>query len=97
MEKLVGPTLVFVAAAAVAPATLAWRNLPAAFLIAACFIPVCTTYASSTYPMAPSVEVIAWATAWFPLAACCCAAAGQLIDLAGLLVASFHAGEILLR
>src|SRR5216683_2713908 len=41
IEKLVGPTLVFCAAAAVAPATLACKQLPAAFLMYAWLMPVC--------------------------------------------------------
>jgi len=43
IEKLVGLTLLFCAAAAVAPSTLALTNFPLAFFRAACFMPICTT------------------------------------------------------
>ncbi len=93
MEKFVGLTLAFEAAAAVAPAWLAWTNLPLAFFMNACFMPAETTYASSTYPMEPSVCVTAWATAVLPLPPI---PVGHLSDLPTPTVV-FQSGETLAR
>src|ERR1700694_2273374 len=95
IEKLVGLTLVFCAAAAVAPATLAVTNLPLAFLSAAWCMPFVTTYASSTYPIAPLVEATACATAEWPLAPTL-EGIGHLTDFA-LPTVVFHSGDTLLR
>src|SRR5579864_7852316 len=93
MEKLVALTFGFCAAAAVAPATVAWTNWPLAFLMYAWAIEACTTYASSTYPIEPSVDVIVWATAWLPLPP---TPVGHLTDLATPTL-DFHSSEILAR
>src|SRR5260370_16782069 len=65
IEKLVGLTLVLCDAAAVAPATLACKKLPSAFLRYAWLMPACTPYATSLYPIAPAVEAPANPTPTF--------------------------------